>query len=324
MGHDRLREIVARHGAQINLRVMDLGKVFPASGGLALKDRPPQRRAYRMMELKRWRDFLGVPLNPEPKHFPVPAEPAATAILSVLERHGTSTALDVAGDLLRAIWAEDRNISDPETLAEILRARKLDADSLLAHARSAEVAARYIQHSQEAIARGVFGSPTYVYQDELFWGQDRLDFLERASPGEGPGLLRCLSRGLEALAANCAAPGFGRVEMVACIRRLDACGYAVNCTRGSRAGFLAGRPARLHERAASVRRDAGSALAGPDGAAADAARRRDRIEVSAPQSRVRDAEDQGRHRRSPARADRRAFSIAPAPDVRGSHSDGRR
>lgn len=180
MGHDRLREIVARHGAQIHLRVMDLGKVFPASGGLALKDRPPQRRAYRMMELKRWRDFLNIPLNLEPKYFPVPAEPAATAILAVLERHGTSAALDVAGDVMHAMWTEERNISEPETLAEILRARKLEADALLAHARSAEVAARYIQHSQEAIARGVFGSPTYAYQDELFWGQDRLDFLERA------------------------------------------------------------------------------------------------------------------------------------------------
>jgi 2-hydroxychromene-2-carboxylate isomerase len=159
---------------------MDLGKVFPASGRLALKDRPPQRRAYRMMELKRWRDFLGVPLTLEPKFFPVPAEPAATALLAVLERHGTSVALDVAGDLLRAIWAEEKNISETETLAAVLMARQLDADALLAHARSAEVAARYIQHSQEAIARGVFGSPTYVFEDELFWGQDRLDFLERA------------------------------------------------------------------------------------------------------------------------------------------------
>jgi 2-hydroxychromene-2-carboxylate isomerase len=180
MGHDRFRQLAARNGAQIHLRVMDLGKVFPASGGLALKDRPPQRRAYRMMELKRWRDFLGVPLTLEPKFFPVPAEPAATALLAVLERHGTSVALDVAGDLLRAIWAEEKNISETETLAAVLMARQLDADALLAHARSAEVAARYIQHSQEAIARGVFGSPTYVFEDELFWGQDRLDFLERA------------------------------------------------------------------------------------------------------------------------------------------------
>ena len=180
MGHARFREICAKHQAKINLRVMDLGKVFPASGGLPLKDRPQQRRAYRMMELKRWRDFLGVPLNPEPKHFPVPAEPAATLILAVLERHGTSAALDVAGDCGRAVWAEERNLGEASVLAEIAGARQLDAAQLLEHARSAEVAARYIQHSQEAIARNVFGAPTFIYQDELFWGQDRLEFLDRA------------------------------------------------------------------------------------------------------------------------------------------------
>ena len=180
MGHERFRQICRQHGAQVNLRVMDLGKVFPASGGLALKDRPPQRRAYRMMELKRWRDFLGVPLNLEPKFFPVPAEAAATLILAVLARHGVESALDVAGDCLRAIWAEDRDISARATLQEIVAARGLDADALLAQATSAEVAARYVMHSQEAIARGVFGSPTFVLRDELFWGQDRLDFLDRA------------------------------------------------------------------------------------------------------------------------------------------------
>jgi 2-hydroxychromene-2-carboxylate isomerase len=180
LGHARFREICARHGAHINLRVMDLGKVFPASGGLPLRDRPPQRRAYRLMELKRWREFLGVPLNVEPKFFPAAAEPSATALLAVLESHGVETALDFAGDFMRALWVEERNIAEAETLTGILTARGLDAAALLAHARSAEVAARYIQHSQEAIARGVFGSPTYVYRDELFWGQDRLDFVERA------------------------------------------------------------------------------------------------------------------------------------------------
>jgi 2-hydroxychromene-2-carboxylate isomerase len=180
LGHARFRAVCARHDAQIQLRVMDLGKVFPASGGVALKDRPPQRRAYRLMELKRWRDYLGIPMNIEPKHFPVSAEPAATTLLAVLERHGTETALDFAGDVLQAMWADERNVSDTATLSELLATRQLDAAGLLAHARSAEVAARYIQHSQEAIARGVFGSPTYVYQDELYWGQDRLDFLDRA------------------------------------------------------------------------------------------------------------------------------------------------
>lgn len=180
LGHARFRQICAKHQAKINLRVMDLGKVFPASGGLALKDRPPQRRAYRLMELKRWRDFLHVPLTLEPKHFPVPAEPAATLILAVLEQHGIETALDIAGDCGRAVWAEERNISDTGVLQEIAQGRQLDAAGLLAHARSAEVAARYVQHSQEAIARNVFGAPTYIYRNDLFWGQDRLEFLDRA------------------------------------------------------------------------------------------------------------------------------------------------
>ena len=183
LGHERFRAICAAHGAQVQLHVMDLGKVFPVSGGVPLKDRPPQRRAYRLAELRRWRDFLGIPLTVEPKFFPVPAEAPATAVLAVLERHGTDAALDVAGDVMRAVWAEERNVADAETLVDVLTKRGLDAAALLAHARSAEVAARYIQHSQEAIARGVFGSPTYVYQDELFWGQDRLDFLERALAG---------------------------------------------------------------------------------------------------------------------------------------------
>lgn len=183
LGHDRFRAICARHGVQVQLRVMDLGKVFPASGGVPLKDRAPQRRAYRLVELKRWRDFLGLPLNLEPKFFPVPAEAAATVLLAVLERHGTEPALDLAGDMLRALWAEERNLADADTLAELLARRSLDGAAIVAHARSAEIAARYIQHSHEAIARGVFGSPSYVYRDELYWGQDRLDFLERALAG---------------------------------------------------------------------------------------------------------------------------------------------
>jgi len=180
LGHDRFREICAKHQAKIHLHVMDLGKVFPASGGVALKDRSAQRRAYRLMELKRWRDFLGLPLTIEPKHFPVPGEPAATLILAVLERHGVSAALDVAGDCARAVWADEKNVSEPQVLAEILASRQLESSELIEHARSAEVAARYVQHSQEAIARNIFGSPTYIYRDELFWGQDRLDFLDRA------------------------------------------------------------------------------------------------------------------------------------------------
>ena len=123
-----------------------------------------------------------MPLTLEPKFFPVPAEAAATLILAVLEQRGTETALDVAGDCLRAIWTEDRDISSRDTLRDIAGARGLDAQALLTQAASAGIAAVYVMQSQEAIARGIFGSPTYIYNDEIFWGQDRLDFLDRALP----------------------------------------------------------------------------------------------------------------------------------------------
>ncbi len=183
LGHARLRQIAQAHGAEIRLRVMDLAKVFPASGGVPLKDRAAQRKAYRLLELERWRTWLGVSMNLEPKYFPVASQPAATTLLAVRERHGTETALDVAGDLMRAVWAEERNIADATTLAEILSARELDAGPLLMHAVSAEIEATYEEHTAQAIAAGVFGSPSYVVDGELFWGQDRLDFVERKLAG---------------------------------------------------------------------------------------------------------------------------------------------
>jgi 2-hydroxychromene-2-carboxylate isomerase len=187
LGHERLRALCARTGAQLVLRVIDLGKVFPVSGGVALKDRAPQRQAYRLQELARWRDFLGLPLNLQPRHFPVPPALASTLILATAERHGQDTALDLAADCLRAVWAEERNIADAATLQAIAEQRGLDGRALLDLAGTDRIAATFEQHTAEAIARGVFGAPTYAIGTQLFWGQDRLDFLERAIVSEGTG-----------------------------------------------------------------------------------------------------------------------------------------
>jgi 2-hydroxychromene-2-carboxylate isomerase len=195
LGHQRLRQICARTGATLRLRVVDLGKIFPVSGGVALKDRAPQRQAYRLQELARWRDYLGMPLTLQPRHFPVPPAAASTLILAAAERHGHDTALDLAFDCLRAVWAEERNIADADTLREIAQARGLDGTALLTQAASEDIAATFVQHTDEAIARGVFGAPTYALGNELFWGQDRLDFLERA-------LARTSSGGTGAAAAG--------------------------------------------------------------------------------------------------------------------------
>ena len=178
LGHTRFVQMAAKHGAQVNLKPVDLGKVFAVSGGLPLGQRAPQRQAYRMLELARWRDVSGLPLHVQPKHFPVPGEPAAKLIVAVQWADGTAAALGIAGRVLAAVWAQQRNIASADTLAELLAEAGLPA-SRLQEAGSPAVQSQCDAHTQDAIAAGVFGGPSYVIDGEIFWGQDRLDFVER-------------------------------------------------------------------------------------------------------------------------------------------------
>lgn len=179
LGHDRFAAMARKAGASINVKPVDYGKVFPVSGGLPLKERPKQRQAYRMMELQRWRAHLGVPLNLEPKFFPVASNDACQIIIAA-QAHGTDAAMNLAGTIMRACWAEERNIADHAVLAACADSVGLPGRELAAKIADAAVQARFAALTEEAIVRQVFGAPTYVLNDELFWGQDRLEFLERA------------------------------------------------------------------------------------------------------------------------------------------------
>lgn len=179
LGHGRFVAMAAKHGASVAVKPVDYGRIFPASGGLPLKQRAPQRQAYRLVELRRWSSRLGMPLNLQPKFFPVSGELASKWILAAEER-GTAEALKLAGACLQAVWVEERNVADAEALGAIAREQGLDASTLAARAANADIAERYDALTQEAIERQVFGAPTFIYRDEPFWGQDRLDFLDRA------------------------------------------------------------------------------------------------------------------------------------------------
>ena len=179
VGHERLAAIAAAAGATLRVRPVDLGgKVFPVSGGLPLGQRPPQRQAYRLVELRRFADHLGMPLHLKPKFFPVAGDDAARLIIAVGQQDGAPAAMKIAGAILRAVWAQERNIADAEELTQLLAETGLPAERL-AQSRGPEVQARYDEDTQAAIAAGVFGAPTYMAGGELFWGQDRLDFLQR-------------------------------------------------------------------------------------------------------------------------------------------------
>jgi carboxymethylenebutenolidase len=180
LGHQRLAEIVQHSGATVRVMPIDLGgKVFPISGGLPLGQRAPQRQAYRLVELQRFSKHLNAPLNLKPKYFPVSGDDAARLIIAVDLAQGSPAAMKVAGAILGACWAQERNIADEKVLTELLAEQNLPA-ALLEQSHSQVAQERYELYTQAAIDAGVFGAPSYVIDGEIFWGQDRLDFIERA------------------------------------------------------------------------------------------------------------------------------------------------
>jgi carboxymethylenebutenolidase len=171
LGHSRFVALAAAAGVTVNAKPVDFGVIFPQSGGLPLPKRAPQRQAYRLAELARWKAFLGIPLVIQPKNFPVDATQAALLICGA----PAQTRLALAGDLLSALWAEDRNLADLAVLSAVAtRHGVADAAAAIAAGKSA-----YEANTAEAMTQGVFGAPSYVYRGEIFWGQDRLDFLQR-------------------------------------------------------------------------------------------------------------------------------------------------
>ncbi|MFN5512619.1 MAG: 2-hydroxychromene-2-carboxylate isomerase [Burkholderiales bacterium] len=178
MGHARFVQMAEQHGARILLRPVDLGRVFPVSGGLPLAKRAAQRQTYRLKELARGREFRGVPLNIHPKFFPAPADDAARLIIAADLALGTAAGLKLAEAIMRAVWAEERDIGDAQTRAAIVAEQGLDAAALAAVADQAATA--FDAYTEEAIAAQVFGAPWYLVEGEPFWGQDRLEFVERA------------------------------------------------------------------------------------------------------------------------------------------------
>jgi 2-hydroxychromene-2-carboxylate isomerase len=176
LGHQRFVQIAKAAGATVRVIPMDLGKVFPISGGLPLGKRAPQRQAYRLVEMTRFSQHLNLPLNLHPKFFPVAGDPSAKLIIAVDMHHGTDAALAITGALLTAVWHEERDIADTATLAALLSEHQLDA-ACLELSNTPEVQTRYDSYTQSAIDAQVFGAPTYLIDGDMFWGQDRLDFV---------------------------------------------------------------------------------------------------------------------------------------------------
>jgi 2-hydroxychromene-2-carboxylate isomerase len=178
IGHAPFVEIARRHDLDVNYKPVFLGRVFAETGGLPLAQRHPVRQRYRLLELQRWRDKRGLSFNIQPKHWPFDVILPDRAVIAINAAKG-----DPEPFLRRAfaaIWEEERNLADPDVLADVATQAGFDAAGILEFAQGSAAEAIYALNLENAIAGDVFGSPSYVLDGEVFWGQDRLELLDDA------------------------------------------------------------------------------------------------------------------------------------------------
>ncbi len=176
---DRFIDLVNKKNITVDEKPFDLvGKVFPNTGGVPVPKRHPSRLKYRLVEINRVAKKFNVQINPQPKFFPPqdPHTPAKFAIAAIKD----GNKLTFGKECLKILWAKEKDISLEATLKEICSNLTLDFDKLKELANSSEINAIYEKNSNDAIEENVFGAPTYIYNDEIFWGQDRLEYLEDA------------------------------------------------------------------------------------------------------------------------------------------------
>jgi 2-hydroxychromene-2-carboxylate isomerase len=180
MGSALFAEVARRNGATVNVKPAKFHAIFDKTGGLPLPKRSPERRAYRLMELKRWREVRDIPLILQPKNSPSD-DLAATRLVIAAKLQGKD-AHRLATEFGRAIWELDEPLGDATVMAAAAKRAGVDITAVRASAPpDAELDQLYEQYTQEALAAGVFGAPSYVLPSgEFFWGQDRLEMLERA------------------------------------------------------------------------------------------------------------------------------------------------
>ena len=176
LGHKRFCDIARDKSAEILYLPIDSSILFAKTGGLALKDRSHQRKRYRMQELRRWRSRLELELNLEPQYFPTDSNLASRVIIGAIEA-GHDVA-ELVYELMRTVWVREEDVSETSVVIGAIERSGGSVDDLLAAANHSNVQDIIIENSEQAVSKGVFGVPSYVVGEEVFWGQDRLEFLD--------------------------------------------------------------------------------------------------------------------------------------------------
>lgn len=172
---DGLERIATKHNASITYKPFALLKVFEETGTLPPAKRHPSRQEHRLQEIRRIATRNKLPVTLKPAHWPTNPVPSCYAIIAAQEAGGG----DLGGlcqSILRAVWAEDKDIAQDEVIKAALSENGFDpALSDSAMVTSAQV---FESNTEDAMRANVFGAPSYVIDDQIFWGQDRLDYLD--------------------------------------------------------------------------------------------------------------------------------------------------
>jgi 2-hydroxychromene-2-carboxylate isomerase len=178
IGHNLFREVAKTHDLKVNYKPVVLVDLFSETGGLPLMKRHPVRQRYRMVELQRWRDKRGLKFHLQPANWPFNARLADGVVIAAI-----AAGLDPEPFMRRAfaaVWEDQLNLADPATLIKLADVSGLPGKQLVERSGSEEIGAAYEKNRQDALAADVFGSPVYVLDGEVFWGQDRIELLADA------------------------------------------------------------------------------------------------------------------------------------------------
>lgn len=185
LGHQEILRVAEKHDAKLNFKPVDLFKIWEVSGAVPPAKRPPVRQRIRFIELQRIAEYRKLPINIRPEHFPTDPQLADKTVIALIkEGHNPAAYMS---KVFSAVWAENKNVADQDVIADLLQSSGFDAQDIISKAQLDEMNEIRQKNSQDAIDADAVGVPTYVLNGEAFWGQDRIEHLDRAlSSGRAP------------------------------------------------------------------------------------------------------------------------------------------
>ncbi|MBL4756063.1 MAG: 2-hydroxychromene-2-carboxylate isomerase [Rhizobiales bacterium] len=185
IGHEAFMDVVKRNNVEVRYHPVKLLELFEKTGGTPLPKRHISRKNYRMFEMQRWREKRGLEFDLNPPHWPYNFGMADRIVIAIQDSGSDPSGFMGAG--YNASWIEGRDMADEGVLTDVLSATGHDAAAIIPSAKSDAIGTIYETDTETCGGDGVFGSPAYILNDEIFWGQDRLEMLNDAlASGRAP------------------------------------------------------------------------------------------------------------------------------------------